>query len=95
MPPVDIAGLKPNLDEDVDSEDDAGPGQDCNPPLTRVPRGRPRKLRLDKDNYRASRGVRTDDMLEGGPMPAVKRVVYCSTCRKPGHYARTCRRPHN
>jgi hypothetical protein len=79
----------------VDSDDDPGPGQACNPLLTRVPRGRPRKKRLDKANYRASRGVGASDMLEGGLGARERRVVYCSTCREPGHYARTCRRAHN
>jgi hypothetical protein len=107
MPPVDIAGLKPYTDDDAssdhdtssdhdaDSDHDPGPGQACNPPFTRVPRGRPRKRRLDKANFRASRAVGAGDMLEGGLGAPAKRVVYCSTCREPGHYARTCRRAHN
>jgi hypothetical protein len=95
MPLVDIAGLKPYTDDDVDSDDDPGPGQACNPPFTRVPRSRPRKRRLDKANFRASRGVGADDMIESGLGAPEKRVVYCSTCREPGHYARTCRRAYN
>ena len=95
MPPVDIAGLKPYTDDDVDSDDHPRPRQACNPPFTRVPRGRPRKRRLDKANFRASRGVGAGDMLQGGLGAPEKRVVYYSTCREPGHYARTCRRAHN
>jgi hypothetical protein len=95
MPPVDIASLKLYTDYNVDSNNDLGPGQACNPPLTRVPCGRPCKKRLDKANYRASRGVGASDMLEGGLGAREKRVVYCSTCREPGHYAHTCRRAHN
>lgn len=43
MPPISVAGLKPAFDDNADS-DDEGLGQACNPPMTRVPRGRPRKL---------------------------------------------------
>jgi hypothetical protein len=92
LPPVDISGLKPaynNLDDDADAIGI------CNPPHTRVPRRRLRKKRLDKANFRASRGVGAQDMLEAGLDVPERRSVHCSTCGEPGHYATTCRIPHN
>ena len=59
---------------------------DIQAPLTRVPRGRPRKERV-------RRGTR-------GPYPAPNNIQQtnpqqrCSTCQQPGHKARTCRVPH-
>ena len=52
---VDIYGLKPQTSthEDGDSDSD-NEGEVCNPPLTRIPRGRPKKKRMDKAAYRAS-----------------------------------------
>ena len=46
MPPISIAGLKPVLDNDDSNNSDVeGVWHACNPPMTRVPRGRPRKIR--------------------------------------------------
>jgi hypothetical protein len=67
----------------------------CNPPLTRVPRGRPRKQRLDKGNYRATRGVGAADLVDQGDGQRGKRTVICGTCGEEGHYYTTCRRAHN
>jgi hypothetical protein len=67
MPPNSIAGLKPAMDDG--SFDDDVPGRACNPPMTRVPRGRPRKQRLDKANYRATRGVGAADLEGFTPQP--------------------------
>jgi hypothetical protein len=92
LPPIDIAGLKPafnNLDDDTDATGI------CNPPLTRVPRGRPRKKRLDKAHYKASRGATAADLLLDGQGAPELRIVHCSTCAEKGHYATTCRIPHN
>jgi SWIM zinc finger len=94
MPPISIAGLKPAMDDDADS-DDEGFGRACNPPLTRVPRGRPRKQRLDKGNYRATRGVGAADLADRGDGQREKRTVICGTCGEEGHYCTTCRRAHN
>ena len=43
MPPISIAGLKPALgdDDSNDNSDAEGVRHACNPPMTRVPRGRP------------------------------------------------------
>jgi hypothetical protein len=94
--PVDISGLRPahNSLEDED-EDDVDPIGICNPPFTRVPRGRPRKKRLDKANYRASRGIGLADVLPGAPDAPERRTFHCSTCGVEGHYATTCKIPHN
>jgi hypothetical protein len=93
LPPIDISGLKPTFDDDAD--DDADAISICNPPLTRVPRGRPRKKRLDKANFRASRGATAVELLPGGLEAPERRIVHCSTCGVEGHYATTCRIPHN
>ena len=94
MPPISIAGLKPAIHNDADS-DDEGLGQTCNPPMTRVPRGRPRKTRMDKANYRATRGVGAADLLDNSDGQREKRTVLCGTCGEEGHYSTTCRRAHN
>jgi hypothetical protein len=93
LPPVSISGLKPKIDDE--GSDNEGPGQACNPLMTRVPRGRLCKVRLDKANYRATRGVGDADMLEGGSVEHVKRTVNCRTCGEAGHYCTTCRRAYN
>ena len=54
-------------------------------PLTRVPRGRPRKERYRRD----SRGQRAPQKMEGQV-----NQQKCSTCQRIGHNARTCRNPH-
>jgi hypothetical protein len=98
MPPVNISGLKPHTSthENSDSEgDNEGGGDVCNPPLTRIPRGRPKKKRMDKATYRASRGADATDMLADGRHAPARRAVHCSTCGETGHYASTCKRPHN
>jgi hypothetical protein len=92
LPPIDIASLKPAYNN---PEDDADAVGICNPPHTRVPRGRPRKKRQDKANFRASRGVGVMDMLAGGADVPERRSVHCSTCGETGHYATTCRIPYN
>ena len=70
---------------DADS-DDEGFGRACNPPLTRVPRSRPRKQRQDKDNYRATRWVGAVDLVDRGDGQREKRTAICGTCGEEGHY---------
>jgi hypothetical protein len=94
MPPISIAGLKPAMDDNADSNDE-GLGQACNLLMTRVPRGRPRKIRQDKGNYRATRGVGAADLLDTGDRHWEKRIVLCGACGEEGHYSTTCRRAHN
>jgi hypothetical protein len=93
MPPISIVDLKPaDSDDDSDAE---GVQHACNPPMARVPRGRPRKIRQDKANYRATRGVGAADLLDTGDGQREKRTVLCGTCGEAGHYSTTCRRAHN
>ena len=74
----------------------------CDPPITRVPRGRPKKERVRREDARRPRG-RREFRDHGGMLPlgAVVATVpdsarsRCSTCGEPGHNARRCRRPHN
>jgi hypothetical protein len=75
--------------------------ESCDPPITRVPRGRPKKERVRREDVRCPRGRRlTRD--HGGllPLGAVVATVpdvvrhRCGTCGEPGHNARRCRRPH-
>jgi hypothetical protein len=92
LPPIDISGLRPAYNDPNDNIDAVGI---CNPPHTRVLRGQPCKKRQDKANYRALRGVGAGDMLADGLGALERRSVHCSTCKEPGHYASTCRIPHN
>jgi hypothetical protein len=95
---VDIRSLKlhtytrENSDSDSDSNNE---GEVCNLLLTRIPRGRPRKKRIDKATYRALHGADATDMLADGRHAPARRAVHCSTCGETGHYASTCKRPHN
>ncbi|KFZ19702.1 hypothetical protein V501_00552 [Pseudogymnoascus sp. VKM F-4519 (FW-2642)] len=87
LPPVDITGLTV--------------GEPCDPPFTRVPRGRPKKERVRREDARAPRG-RLETRDHGGllPLGAVVATVpdpvqhRCGTCGEAGHNARRCRRPH-
>jgi SWIM zinc finger len=89
LPPIDISGLA-ILEDEV-----------CEPPVTRVPRGRPKKERVRREDVRRPRGRRLI-RDHGGllPLGAVVAAVpdsvrsRCSTCGEPGHNARRCRRPH-
>lgn len=73
------------------------PFTDCHPPLTRVPRGRPKKERFRKDKIRGPRG---EAAAQAMAEPAeddddeVWSPYHCSTCRGRGHFSTTCRRPH-
>ena len=82
------------MDDNADS-DDEGFRRAYNPPLTRVPRGRPRKQRLDKGNYRAMRGVGVVDLADRGDGQQEKRTVIYGTYGEEGHYYTTCHRAHN
>ena len=54
-------------------------------PLTRVPRGRPRKERIRK----GAKGTKGTPAIQSNQHPQT-----CSTCHQPGHNARTCKVPH-
>jgi hypothetical protein len=74
-------------EEESDSDDDL---ENCEPPQTRAPRGRPTKKRKRKGDVRRPQRQRMD----GVPDIPDRAPPRCSTCKQVGHYARTCRRPH-
>jgi hypothetical protein len=85
FPLIDISELQPL------------PLSECHPPLTRVPRGRPKRERFRKGETRAPRGeAAAATMVEpaGDGDDEVWVPYHCSTCGKRGHYSSTCRRPH-
>ena len=68
MPPIDIRDLKPQTSTHEDSNSD-NESKVCNPPLTRIPQGRPKKKKMDKATYR----------VLGGRL-VVSGVIYWSWC---------------
>lgn len=70
--------------------------EECHPPNTRVPRGRPRKNRFHKRDNRGAEGLSLADLAPGATPPGpIRRHYYCSTCGQPGHNAIRCRESHN
>jgi hypothetical protein len=77
---------------------DASVKHKFHPPLTQVPRGRPKKVRFRKDKIRGPRGeAAAQAMAEpaGDSDDEVWSPYHCSTCRERGHFSSTCRRPHD
>jgi hypothetical protein len=73
------------------------PPSDCHPPLTRVPRGRPKKERFRKDNIRGPKGeAAAHAMAEpaGDVDDELWSPYHCSTYGGRAHFSTTCRRPH-
>ena len=76
LPVIDISSLALKEEEE------------CNPPKTRVPRGRPKKKREERATYRSTRGLRAEDVEQGSDGEAVigdnrlvvRRRNLCSTC---------------
>jgi hypothetical protein len=86
LPPVDTSALVA-LDTDR-----------CGPPMTRVPRGRPKKERFRKEDTRVRRGVAAALLHCDGDLAALgsqASVARCKTCSETGHNSRTCKRPHS
>jgi hypothetical protein len=90
LPPIDVSGLAINL------------RNICDPPATRIPRGRPKKECVRREDARRPRG--RQEFRDHGGMLALGTVVaavpdqvrsHCSTCGESGHNSRRCRRPHN
>jgi hypothetical protein len=85
FPMIDISELQPL------------PLSECHPPLTRVPRGRPKKERFRKEDVRGPRGVAAARQLVELAVDGEEEVwvpYHCSTCGGRGHYSSTCRKPH-
>jgi hypothetical protein len=77
--------------EDLELSED----HECNPPRTRHARGRPKKKRQDRGTYRASRGLRDDELeLEEVDGLVIRPKTHCGTCGETGHNAQTCRQAH-
>lgn len=73
------------------------PFSECHPPLTRVPRGRPKKERFRKEDVRGLRGEAAAAALiepAGDGDDEIWVPYHCSTCGGRGHFSTTCRRPH-
>lgn len=83
MPVIDITDLAP-LEE-----------EECNPPKTRIPRGRPKKKRMEKETYKTSKGLRDEDLQGEDRREGQRRKNLCTSCGQPGHNTRTCKTPHN
>jgi hypothetical protein len=74
------------------------PAEPCHAPLTRVPRGRPKKERFRKEDVRGPRGAAAAAQLAGPAHDGDDEVwtpYHCSTCGGRGHFSSTCRRPHD
>jgi hypothetical protein len=84
LPPVSILGLAA-ADDDV-----------CSPPMTRVPRGRPKKERIRLEESRARRGATQEGIEAPLPLhlPGENERRRCGTCGEDGHNSRTRIRPH-
>ena len=85
LPPVDISTLAA-LDTDR-----------CEPPMTRVPRGRPRKERFRREEARARRGIAASAVHCDANLSTLCSQITasrCRTCGKTGHNSRTCKRHH-
>lgn len=86
LPPIDISTLAV-LDTDH-----------CEPPMTRVPRGRPKKERIWKEDARARRGIAASVLHRDADLTFLSSQVSasrCKTCGETGHNSRTCKRPHS
>jgi len=90
LPPIDVSGLAINL------------RNICDLLVIRIPRGRPRKERVRREDARRPRGRREFQDHRGMlPLGTVVAAVpdqvrsRCSTCRESGHNSRRCRRPYD
>jgi hypothetical protein len=76
--------------EDLELDDD----NECNPPRTRKPRGRPKKKKENRATHRATRGLQDAELELGEEGQAIRPRNRCGTCGETGHNVHTCRQPH-
>jgi hypothetical protein len=90
LPPIDVSELAPD------------PRNVCKPPITRIPRGRPKKERVRREDARRPSG--RQEFRDYGGMLLLGAVVAtvpdqvrsrCGTCGEPSYNSRKCRNPHN
>jgi len=109
FPPIDLAEVElmysrgrllGNENSNSDNSDSSGlsepPLDDCEPPLTRVPRGRPSNKRKRKgDGPHNIRNFRRR-LVEPGALPDIpdRAPARYSTCKGLGHNANGCTHPH-
>jgi hypothetical protein len=83
-------------DSDAESRSSSGlsdaPLDRCEPPLTKIPRGLPRKKRMRKHEAHRERNKQVKEGRDEVPDRAPRRCGVCGG--KDGHNARTCIRPH-
>ena len=84
-----------NNNSDSDSDLSELPLTDCEPLLTRAPRGRPSNKRKKKGDGCSLRNFRRR-LEEPGALPDIpdRAPPRCSSCKNLGHYASNCTRPH-
>lgn len=84
LPPIDISILRPSTDEP------------CWAPVTRIPRGRPKKERIRAGNGRGPQGLHQENIgIEENSVVQHRSHNACGTCgERDGHNAGSCRRPH-
>lgn len=83
--PVDISILRLHTEEP------------CWAPVTRIPRGRPKKEMIRAGNVRGPQGLRQENIgiEENGAVLQHRSHNACGTCgEQDGHNAGTCRKPH-
>ena len=73
----------------------------CKAPLTKAPRSRSRKKRVDRAQFRRNWGIQAEDRQALGPETRAEDFTRCSslqtrcqTCVRQGHDAAMCRAPH-
>lgn len=77
------------------------PEHPCDPPFTRMPRGRPRKRRYQTGTRRRQAPLMPSGMemnpevQELAAQQRARRVIHCGICGEEEHNRRRCRRPHN
>jgi hypothetical protein len=87
---LDPNSLHPEVEDVGENENELQP---CKPPLTKIPRGRPAKKRVQKGDVRRKGYNPSNGGLSLPDVPN-KPPPRCSICKGVGHYAPKCRQPH-